>query len=268
MKKTVLFALMLLAMVSCNTKQKQLKQAEQRVAAAQQMVECGNLNAAKLQLDSVHLLYPKQVQVRRRAKALMDSIVYIEAKRNLQYSDSLLQPLLPEVDKMLRKFYNEKNGEYEFYGRYVHKQLPTDRNFNRCFLQAYVNEDIRIAMKSYYCGQKAVNHESLTLTVGEEYQTMNGKTHSFETDGNHYEILNLEEQDAISALKFIAAHDKDRIKVTLGGSGSNYVYYLNQTEKQALAETCQLALAMLDVRQLEQQINIAQAQIDKYENKH
>ncbi len=267
MKKIILFSLLVVAMVGCNTKQKELRRAEARVAAAQQLVNEGNLNAAKLQLDSVHLLYPKQVDARRSAKALMDSIVYIEAQRNLHYSDSLLQPLLPQVDNLLKKFKCEKNGEYEFYGRYVHKQLPTDKNFNRCFLQAYVNEDVRITMKSYYCGQKAINHDKLTLTVGEDYQTASGSTHSFETDGCKYEILNLSEEDALSALKFIAAHEKDRIKVTLTGS-SDYAYYLNQTEKQALTETCRLALLMLDVRQLEQQVNIAQAQIDKYENKH
>ena len=267
MRKTIIFALAIVVLTSCNTKQKEKRQAQLRVEAARELAERGNMNAAKLQLDSVHLLFPRQVEARRSAKALMDSIVYVEAQRNLQYSDSLLQPLLPKVDELLKKFNHEKNGEYEDYGRYVHKQLPTSRNIGRCFLQSYVNEDVRTTMKSYYYGVKNINHDKLTLSVGEDYLQFGGDTHSFDADGAKYEILTLSEEDALSALQFIANHASERVKVTLSGS-SDYVYYLNQTEKQALAETCELALAMRDVRQLEQQINIANAQIAKYEERH
>ena len=265
MKKALFFAALILMMLSCNTKEKEMKKAHERVVTAQQLVDEGNLNAAKIQLDSVHILYPRQVTVRREAKALMDSIVYIEAKRNLEYSDSLLQPLLPQVDAMLKKFYHEKNGEYEFYGRYVHKLLPTDRNINRCFIQSYVNEDVRTVLKSYYYGTKAIQHNQVTFAVGDDYQTFSGSTHSFENQGGQYEILSLAEEDALTALAFIGNHQKDRIKVTLKGSGT-YTYYLNDNEKKALAETCQLALTMRDVRKLEQQINVANRQILKYEN--
>lgn len=263
MKKVLFLSFVLLAMMSCNTKQKQAAKAQERVDNAKMLVEQGNLNAAKMQLDSVHLLFPKQVAQRRAAKDLMDSIVYIEAQRNLHYSDSLLQPLLPQVDALLKKFNCEKNEKYENNGRYVHKQLPTDRNINRCFIQAYVGEDVKTVMKSYYCGKKAINHEAVTFAVGEDYQTFKGSTHAFEGLGGQYEILNLSEEDALSALGFIAAHPKDRIKVTLSGE-KDYVYYLNQKEKDALAETCQLALLMRDVRELEHQVNVANLQIQHY----
>ncbi len=266
MKKILFFACLLILATGCDTKQKEAAKAQARVDNAKQLVEEGNLNAAKIELDSVHLLYPRQVEVRRNAKALMDSIVYIEAKRNLSYSDSLLQPLLPEVDKMLKQFNNEKNGEYENYGRYVHKQLPTSRNIDRCFIQAYVNEDVRTTLKSYYYGKKAINHESVTFAVGEDYLTFTGTSHAFEDGGGKYEILTLAEDDAIAALSFIGNHENDKIKVTLKGSGE-YAYFLNKNEKKALAETCQLALTMRDVRQLEQQINVANGQIAKYESK-
>ena len=266
MKKTLFLAILLLLLAGCDTKQKQARLARTRVETARQLVDDGNLNAAKMQLDSVHLLYPKQIDARRNAKALMDSIVYIEAQRNLQYSDSLLQPLLPQVDNMIKKFNREKNGEYENYGRYVHKLLPTDRNINRCFIQAYINEDMRTVLKSYYYGSKSLQHETVTFTIGEDFQSFSGSNHSFDSEGNKYEILSLAEDDALTALGFIANNKDSRIKVTLSGNG-DYVYYLSQNEKQALAETCQLVAMMRDVRQLEQQKNVASAQIAKYESK-
>ena len=127
----------------------------------------------------------------------------------------------------------EKNGEYEFYGRYVHKLLPTDRNINRCFIQSYVNEDVRTVLKSYYYGTKAIQHDQVTFALGDDYQTFSGSTHSFENQGGQYEILSLAEEDALTALAFIGNHQKDRIKVTLKGSGT-YTYYLNDNEKKAL----------------------------------
>ena len=71
-------------------------QARERVAQARTLVEEGNLEAAKLQLDSVHILYRQQVDVRREAKALQDTITLLEAERTAAYADSMLQVLLPQ----------------------------------------------------------------------------------------------------------------------------------------------------------------------------
>lgn len=266
MKKILIFVLISVVTVGCNSKSRQAKEAENRVNVAKAMVADGNLNAAKLLLDSVHVLYPRQVEWRRAAKTLMDSIVYIEAKRTLQYSDSILQPLLPEIDNLLKNFNSERDVKYETNGRYVHKQLPTGRNVERCFIQAYINEDLCIVLKSYYCGNKPIEHDKVIFTSGEDYQVFSGTGHSFDDGENQYEILTLNENDAMQALSFIVNHNQDRLKVTLSGR-SDYVYYLNQNEKHALTETCQLSFKMRDVQRLEQQINVANAQILKYENR-
>lgn len=266
MKKILLSTIIALTIIGCDSKQKDAHQAEIRVNTAKQLVENGNLNAAKMMLDSVHMLYPRQVEWRRKAKSLMDSIVYIEAKRSMQYCDSMLQPLLPEVDVLLKNFSSEKNANYENNGRYVHKQLPTDRNTGRCFIQSYITDDVRTTLKSYYYSKKAINHTGITLSVDEDYLTFSGTTHSFTDDPDQYEILTLSENDALQALAFIAEHQLDRIRVTLSGN-TEYIYYLNQNEKKALAQTCELALKMRDVKHLEQQINIASAQILRYEDR-
>ena len=265
MKRILFLCLVALTVLSCNTKQRERNAAFARVDEARTLVQTGSLNAAKMQLDTVHLLYPRQVDARRAAKSLMDSITYIEACRTAAYADSLLQPLLPEVDKLVKGFNREKNGEYENYGRYVHKLLPTGRNTNRCFLQAYVNEDMRVAAKSYYYGAAPVNQQAVTLSVGDEVFRAGGANHAFEAEGRH-EILTLDEPSSLGLLAFVSAHKADRLKVTLNGTRT-YVYYLSQQEKQALEETFRLAVSMKDVRRLEDLLNTADRQMKHYESK-
>lgn len=82
--------------------------AQAHVDRAAELVEQHRYEAALQQIDSVHTLYPKQVAQRRQAKALKDSIVYLQAQQTLYYSDSILKPLLPEADKLLKEFRFEK----------------------------------------------------------------------------------------------------------------------------------------------------------------
>ena len=112
--------------------------AQAYVDRAAELVEQHRYEAALQQIDSVHTLYPKQVAQRRQAKALKDSIVYLQAQQTLYYSDSILKPLLPEADRLLKEFRFEKNDNYEDHGNYVYRTLQTGWNTNRCFLQAYV----------------------------------------------------------------------------------------------------------------------------------
>ena len=266
--KKILFSLsiLVLCLVGCDGKQKQIRHAQLLVEQAQQMVDDDNLNGAKIKLDSVHLCYPRLVEQRRAAKALMDSIIYIEAQRSYAYSDSLLQPLLPQVDELLKGFNCEKQEQYEDHGRYVHKLLPTDKNINRCFIQAYVTEDVRVILKSYYYGNKSLEHITIELTSEEDTQNFKGQVHTFKNDGANYEIMSIEDDDALAVLWFIANHADNRIKVTLHGN-SDYVYYLNDNEKKALTETCKLILLMRDVKQLEQQIATSNLQMEQYQRK-
>lgn len=53
------------------------------VDSARSLVIAGQLNEAKIRLDSVHYSYPKCVAQRRLAKDLQDSVVFIEAQRTL-----------------------------------------------------------------------------------------------------------------------------------------------------------------------------------------
>ena len=254
---------------------KQEQQAQARYDGALALVQEGRWDAAKTELDSIHILYRQQVPVRRQAKALQDSITYLEAQRTLAYSDSVLQELLPQVDPLLKKFRYEKDEKYESNGQYVSRLLTTDRNMQRCFLQAYVGDNRLTRVKSYYYGATPLNQQQVELMVrtAEEPEVMGagGTCHAFEADG-HYSILTAEGDDAIALLAFVDAHRGERIRVKLTGKGANgkdspYTYYLNDNEKMALAETLQLAVLFNDIQRLENAIRLANAQILYYQSR-
>lgn len=264
MKKLVLFSLLLLPFAACH-RLTDAERAQERVNLAATLVDSGKLSQAKIELDSVHLLYPREVEVRRAAKHLHDSIVYIESARTLAYSDSVLQPLLVQADKLLKQFRYDKNKAYEEHGKYVHRLLYTGTNAARCYLQAYVSDERQTTLKSYYYGSKALHQQAITLTANDMEWQSEGSNHAFEAEGWH-EILTLQEDKALQALSFISANKGQRLKVTLQGR-SNYVYYLQANEKEALEQTYRLGILMKDIRQLEENIRIAQGRIDKWERK-
>lgn len=252
---------------------KEAERAQARLDDARTLVATGQWDAAKVELDSIHVLYRQQVAVRRAAKALSDSIVYLEAQRTLAYSDSLLETLLPQVDPLLKKFRYEKNDKYESNGQYVSRLLQTERNMERCYLQAYVGDNRVTRVKSYYFGNSPLHQQSVELSVRTEGTPESvletGTCHAFEAEG-YYSILTVEDEAAIRLLTFVANHQRERIRVELTGTKGGeakkqYVYYLSDNEKSALAETLQLAVMFLDIKRLEDAIHVANMQILKYE---
>ena len=265
--KIVCFSLCALLLVACAPSD--TEQAQVLVQQAQTLVDNGQWRQARIVLDSLHAAYPREVAQRRVAKALNDSITYLEAQSTLAYADSMLPPLLEQSDKLLKQFKYEKNDKYEDKGRYVHRLLNTGGNTSRNFLQAYVRDDRQTIVKSYYYGSYKVNQQQVTLSAQGEEMRFAGSNHAFEADGWH-EIMTLEDESALQLLNFVSAHYSDRVRVHGAGEKPTHtwVYYLNDKEKEALSQTYQLGFLMKDILRLEQMGNTARNQIAYYERKY
>ncbi len=239
------------------------------LSEAKVMVDDGQWRQARILLDSIHTTYPKQVVQRRCARSLSDSITYLESQRDVVYYDSILRPLLPQADQLLKVFKYEKDERYDDHGRYVHRLLCTNSNTSRCFLQAYVQDNHVTIVKSYYYGLSPVEQQDICLaSVGEEAR-FSGSNHAFEAEGWH-EIMTIVEDDALRLLNFVSSHAGDRVRVSGAGNKprGTWVYYLSDTEKKALNQTYQLGVLMRDIDKLERIIHVATARIDHYENKY
>ena len=263
MKKIIILYAVILACCACQPSEEQRAMA--LVNHARTLTHDGQWRQARILIDSLHTTYPKQVAQRRMAKALQDSITYLEALRTLAYTDTLLPPLLEQADKLIKNFKYEKNEKYEDHGKYVHRLLTTNSNTARNFLQAYVLDNKQTVVKSYYYGSTAMNQQSITLESESETATFQGHNHHFQ-DGAHHEMMTLENEVALSLLNFISTHQRARVRVEGIGDKAhkNWVYYLNDKEKQALSDTYQLGFLMKDINRIEQMQRTATLQIQRY----
>ncbi len=254
--------LLIVAFAACNQLSDEEK-AALHLQEARALIAQNQLNAAKNELDSVHILYPREVPMRRIAKHLSDSIVVIESKRTLAYCDSLLPQMEHVKDSLAKNFRFEHDTLYMEEGQYVNKLLRTESNAARCYLQTFITESAKVVMKSTYCGGKQINYNMVELTSNDiSVSSVPGDVHQFETDGMHYETLLLNDEDAMPLLQFISEHMKDRIKVTLKG-GSSYIYYLSENERRALGESYHFAIVMKDVTRLKEEQRKAKIRIEQ-----
>ena len=273
MKPIFVSLVSILLLISCNG----LSDAEKAavlVDSARSLVIAGQLNEAKIRLDSVHYSYPKCVAQRRLAKDLQDSVVFIEAQRTLTYSDSLLSTLQQQADPLLKKFAYEKQEQYEDHGRYVHRLLRTDNNLDRCYLQVYITDDYQAMVKSYYAGSSELLQSFIEMQAADDNQQFSGNEHHFTlpTSPAYRSILSLPNDRSLELLNFVSSHMEDRIRINLlgtrGSRSTNYVYYLSDNEKTAIQDTYRLGILMMDIHKLEEAIRIANLQINKYQKNH
>lgn len=196
----------------------------------------------------------EQREQHRLERARLDSIRVDQKARTVVFCDSMTAVLMPQVEAQLAKFRYEKDERYEDHGHYVHPLLNTSRNTDRCFLQPYVSDDLRITIRSYFFGTSSVHHRYVCLSADSVELRLEGSLHSFtERDSRdrlcQHEITTLRETESRELLAFVDAYRQSRIQVTLEGERM-YRYVLGDRDKQALLDTYQLGVLMRDVQEL------------------
>lgn len=263
----------LLVFSSCDSRKKDEKTIEQRMNRIENLINENALNAAKIELDSIHILYPRMVEARRVAKALEDTVIRRENLRTLAYCDSILPIKQQQADSIRKNFRFEKNGNYQTTGSYVYKTLRIESNIDRTYLRAYVDENADFYLISNFTGSYKSNHTSIKVSVGDTYATTDSiplnspMNHDFSDAGTYWEIVTFKNEAAENVPVFIAQYAKERIKITLQGK-RNYIYYLTDVDKKALSETYNLWVAMKDVSMLQKEIEKATAIIERINQRY
>ncbi|MDH6341160.1 hypothetical protein M2480_000310 [Parabacteroides sp. PFB2-12] len=251
MKRLAFYALLLcLALSACN---KKTKEAEARLEAARAYYEQNEFAAAKIEIDSLRALYPKELKVQREGLTLMRLVEIKEAERNIAFCDSVL-PLRRELLAELQKdFVFEKDSAYDEVGNFIYRQQTVERNLERSYIRSGVNEKGDIYIASVYYGAKPINHTGLTLSLndGTFVKTASiaydgGVNYRFENLGFTTEVVTYTNELGLDALQFIAEHEKERIRAEYTG-GSPYVMYLLDNDKKAIAAAYRFGLVLKDI---------------------
>jgi hypothetical protein len=270
MQKLIQSSILVMALVffvSCSSRHKQEKLADERLKRIEMLIKANSLNAAKIEIDSIHYLYPRLVNKRRIAAAFADTIAFIESSRNLTYCDSILPFKQREMDSIQKNFRFEKDIKYQDVGNYVYKTQQTESNTSRIYLKSYVDENADIYLISNYCGGK-IEQTSLEVSVKDLFahtdtlETSNPAYHSYNDGGSHWETLTFKNNADKGVSAFIAQNSTARIKITLYGKRS-YVYYLADADKKAIVETYHLWKVKKDVVNLQKEIKKAKVIIER-----
>lgn len=249
-KSAICIALAATLLVGCNDTE---KKAQARLDEAKAMFERHEYSAAKIEIDSIRALYPKEFNVLKAGLTLMRQIEQKEAEQNIAFCDSLIPIRHEEFMEMAKGFVYEKDTAYDEIGKFISKQQTIERNVKRCYVRSGVDENGEMYISSVFFGPKAIKHTGIKLSTpdGTTAETPvipydGGMNYRFEDLGNTTEVVTYKGEKCENAAKFIYDNKDSRIKIEYTG-GKPYVLYLNDVEKKAIASTYELALILSDI---------------------
>ena len=162
MKKAAFLACLCCTLFSCSNVE---KKAGEKLQAAREAFERGDYSEAKIQIDSIKILYPKAFETRREGIGLMQQVELKEQEKTLVYLDSMLQEKQKEVDAIKKNYTFEKDAEYQKIGNYLHPSQVIEKNLHRSYLRFQVDETGVMSMTSIYCGPHNIHHLAVKVTA-------------------------------------------------------------------------------------------------------
>ena len=259
MKNVFLFIVLCLVCLACTDVE---KQAAERLNMAQQAFAAGDYNEAKLQIDSIKILYPKAYNARKAGIGLMQEVELKEQQKSLAYLDSLLNTKQAEFNAMKGKFVLEKDQEYEAIGRYLHPSQVIEKNLNRSFLRFQVDERGAMSMTSIYCGSRNIHHTAVKVSTNDSFAQTPPSADSYETSNLGVQIekadYKLGQDDNV--IGFICLNKERNIKVEFVGERS-YSTQMTQADRQAADLVYRLSQTLSAITQLNKEIDEAKQKI-------
>lgn len=256
MKKILVILTIGAFIVSCeeNIEQK----AGRHLDNAKEAFSIGNYNLAKQEIDSIRILYPKAFETRRQGIKLMQQVEEAEQLRAIEYEDSMVVAATAAFEKIKGNYVFEKDEQYQDIGLYTIKSQAPNRNIDRTYIRAQVDEQGRMTLISSYRGSSYIHHDWIKLSVGDNYvdTPVSDDRHEFTDLGIYYERLSFINGNDGGAAAFISANKDADITYTLyrktGPDSSRPVYRnlkLNKNDRYAIAQLYDLSLILLSLNE-------------------
>ena len=261
MKKVTLLACLCCTRLSCENVE---KKADEKLQTARAAFERGDFSEAKMQIDSIKILYPKAFEARREGIGLMQQVELKEQEKTLVYLDSLLQQKQGELDALKGKFTLEKDAEYQQIGNYLHPSQVIEKNLHRSYLRFQVNETGQMSMTSIYCGPSNIHHISVKVVApdGSFAETPASKDSYETTDlGEKIEKADFKMGEDGNVMGFLYLNKDKNIKVNYQGERS-YSTTMSPADRQALAGIYELAQILSSITQIKKEMEEANLKVE------
>ena len=261
MKKAAFLACLCCTLFSCSNVE---KKAGEKLQAAREAFERGDYSEAKIQIDSIKILYPKAFETRREGIGLMQQVELKEQEKTLVYLDSMLQEKQKEVDAIKKNYTFEKDAEYQKIGNYLHPSQVIEKNLHRSYLRFQVDETGVMSMTSIYCGKQNVHHVAVKVTASDgSFAETPASKDSYETTdlGEKIEKADYKLGEDGSVIEFIHNNKDKNIKVNYLGERP-YQTTMTPADRQAASEVYALSQLLSSMQQIKKEQEAAQLKID------
>ena len=253
MKKTGLSALLVLVMLaSCGDGGE--KEAQIRLQRAEAALLQENFSEAKLQIDSIKVLYPKAFEARKQGIKLMQQVDLKEQGKTLAYLDSMMQVKQAQLDSIKGNFVLEKDTAYQEIGNWFYPSQVVEKNVGRSFLRAQVNELGEMSLTSIYCAGGKLNHTSVKVSVGDTFaETPMTKDSYTTTDlGRTIEKADYKVGEDGGVAGFIVANADKNIQLTFIGD-KTWRTAMQKNDRKAFVELTELARILSGMEEIRKQ---------------
>ena len=261
MKKAVFLACLCCTLFSCSNVE---KKAGEKLRAAREAFQRGDYSEAKIQIDSIKILYPKAFETRREGIGLMQQVELKEQEKTLVYLDSMLQDKQKEVDALKKNYTFEKDAEYQRTGNYLHPSQVIEKNLHRSYLRFQVDETGVMSMTSIYCGPHNIHHLAVKVTApdGSFAETPASKD-SYETAdlGEKIEKADYKLGEDGNVIAFLNLNKDKNIRVNYLGERS-YATVMTPNDRKAVAAVYELAQLLSSITEIKREMEEANLRIE------
>lgn len=266
MKKIIILACLCSALIACeNTK----KKAALKLAEARAAFEVGNYNEAKMQIDSIKILYPKAFDIRRQGIYLMQEVELKEQQKTLEYLDSMLAVKQQEFEAVKGKFVLEKDMAYQRIGHYLVPAQVIERNLHRSFLRFQTDETGLVSLTSIYCGSYNIHHTAVKVIAPDgNFAETSVSRDSYETTdlGEHIEKADYKLGEDGGVIAFVAANKDKNLRVDYTGERS-YTTHMLPADRQAASDIYELGKTLSSLTEIKKNIEEANQKIQFIQKK-
>ena len=253
MKKIGLSALLgLVLLASCGDGGE--KEAQKRLQKAEVALQQENFSEAKLQIDSIKVLYPKAFEARKQGIKLMQQVDLKEQGKTLVYLDSMMLVKQAQLDSIKGNFVFEKDTAYQDIGNWLYPTQVVEKNVGRSFLRGQVNELGEMSLTSIYCAGGQLNHTSVKVSVGDTFSETPMTNDSYTTTdlGRTIEKADYKVGNDGGVTGFIVANADKNIQLTFIGD-KTYRTAMQKTDRQAFVELTELARILSGMEEIRKQ---------------
>lgn len=253
MKKIGLSALLGLALLaSCGDGGE--KEAQIRLRKAEAALQQENFSEAKLQIDSIKVLYPKAFEARKQGIKLMQQVDLKEQGKTLVYLDSMMQIKQSQLDSIKGRFVFEKDTAYQDIGNWFYPTQVVEKSLGRTYLRGQVNELGEMSLTSIYCAGGNLNHTSVKVSVGDTFAETPMASDSYTTTdlGRTIEKSDYKVGNDGGVVGFIVAHQDKNIQLQFIGD-KTYRTAMEKNDRKAIVELTGLARILSGMEEIRKQ---------------